>query len=171
MDSDNTDNNTTARIKPDMSGRGKEFLDMIQMLQHKEVTEGYLGINRCFRFSAAFSYPVIFRLQSTGTWTQITAMGFDVTQHDKTKQLVEEKFIVPKVCRKITRDSIVYYFADVIEHDSCFALYLHEKPSVYRKILFHGLIDDQELVFDEHLVMAVMEILDNRKSTSARDHQ
>ena len=157
------------RTEPDMSGRGNDFLNTIQILQNKEIHEGFLEAELHFRFSAAFRYPVIFKLQGAGAVPETVALAFDISQVDKTKQLVEEKFIVPKVCIKVTRNSIVNYLADVVEKNSNFALYLNKKPPTYEKLVFYPLTDNQKIVFNEHLVMAVIKILDERTKIKQRD--
>ena len=155
-------NNATEKSEPDMSGRGNDILNTIQLLQNKEIHVGYLKADLHFRYSTTFSYPVIFRLQGTGTVPETVALAFDISQADKTKQLVEEKFIVPKVCAKVSRNSIVNYFVDIVEKNSKFALYLNEKPPAYDKLAFYPLTDSQKIVFNQHLVMAVIKILDER---------
>jgi hypothetical protein len=166
-----TKNSETEKIEPDISGKGNDFLDTIQILQNKEIQDGYLEAKLHFSFSAAFSYPVVFRLQSTGMMTATTALAFDISQSDKTKQRVEEKFIVPQVCKKVTRDSILHYLASIVEKDIPFALFLHRKQLAYGKLTFYPLTDTQKIVFSEHLVMKIIEIVDKRKKSERQtDH-
>jgi hypothetical protein len=164
-----TKNSETEKSEPDISGKGNDFLDTIQMLQNKEIHEGYLKADLHFRFSAAFNYPIVFRLQGTGMTTETTALAFNISQTDKTKQLVEEKFIVPQVCKKLTRDSIVHYFASIVEKNIPFALFIHKKQPAYEKLTFFSLADAQKIVFSEHLVMAIIKIIDERKKIEQAD--
>jgi len=149
--------------EPDISGKGKDFLDTIQVLQNKEIHEGYLEAELHFRFGSAFCYPLIFKIQGMSAVPETIALAFDISQTDKTKQLVEEKLIVPRVCRNMTRDQVVEYLADIVETNSFFAFYLHKQPRTYEKLKFYPMIENQKIVFNEHLVMAIIKILDRRK--------
>ena len=160
MDKKNTEKESP---EPDMSGRGSDLLDTIQMIQDKEIHEGYFEAEIVFKHSATFGYPAVFKIQGSGSSLETIAIAFDTSQPDKTKQLVEDKFIVPQICKNITRDSIVDYFADIIEKDGNFALYINKRPSECENLTFYRMTDNQKVIFNEHLVMLIIKILDERK--------
>jgi hypothetical protein len=160
MDKKNTEQES---FESDMSGRGNDLLDTIQMIQNKQIHEGYFEAEIVLKHSATFGYPVVFKIQGSGSNLETIAIAFDISQPDKTKQLVEEKFIVPQVCKNIKRDSIVDYFADIVEKDGNFALYINKRPLECGNLTFYRMTDNQKIIFNEHLVMLIIKILDERK--------
>ncbi|MGB3479996.1 MAG: hypothetical protein WBB67_12670 [bacterium] len=160
MDKRNTEKENP---EPDMSGRGSDLLDTMQMIQNKQIHEGYFEAEIVLKHSATFGYPVVFKIQDSGSSLETIAITFDTSQPDKTKQLVEEKFIVPQVCKNMTRDSIVDYFTDIVEKDGNFALYINKRPLECENLTFYRMTDDQKVIFSEYLVMRIIKILDERK--------
>jgi hypothetical protein len=79
--------------------------------------------------------------------------------------LNRERIIVPEVCEAITREDFIKYFADIdiVERDGNFVVYIDKKPTGYEKLTFHILTDGQKVVFNEHLLMALIKVLDERK--------
>lgn len=157
-------NHKRSNCQPDISGNGSDLLNIVQVLQSKIIHEGYFQTDFLLKFSATFEYPAVFKLRSSGSILGTSAIAFDVKQKDKTKQLVEEKLIVPKVCKNITRDSLLCYLADVVEKNMNFVFYLSNKPSEYDTLTFYLIEENQNIVFTGHMIMAVIRILDERKN-------
>jgi hypothetical protein len=136
------------------------------VIQNKKIQQGYFHAELLLRYGVAFKYPAVFEIRGSGSVLETTAIAFDITQKDKTKQLVEEKLIVPKVCKNLCRDDLLWYLADIVRKESNFVLYVSEKPHKYDHLRFYALTENQRLVFNEHMILAIIQLLDARKKTT-----
>lgn len=159
----NKKNSATEAISPSWSGSGDDLFDTIQVLKNREIHDGYFEIDIVFKFSDTFKYPLVFEIKSSDSVVESIAIAFNVSEKDKTKWVIEERIIVPEVCEAITREDFIKYFADIVEKDGNFAVYIDKKPTEYEKLKFHNLTDEQKVVFNEHLFMAIIKVLDERK--------
>jgi len=159
----NKKNSVTEAISPSWSGSGDDLFDTIQVLKNREIHDGYFGIDIVFKFSDTFKYPLVFEIKSSDSVVESIAIAFNIPKKDKTKWAIEERIIVPEVCEAITREDFIKYFADIVEKDGNFAVYIDKKPTEYEKLKFHTLTDEQKVVFNEHLLMAIIKVLDERK--------
>lgn len=152
----NKKNSATETISPSWSGSGDNLFDTIQVLKNREIHDGYLEIDIAFRFSDTFKYLLVFEMKSSDSVVESIAIAFNIPEKDKTKWAIEERIIVPEVCETITREDFIKYFADIVEKDGNFAVYIDKKPTEYEKLKFHTLTDKQKVVFNEHLLMAII---------------
>ena len=159
----NKKNSATEVISPSWSGSGDDLFDTIQVLTNREIHDGYFEIDIVFKFSDTFKYPLVFEIKSSDSVVESIAIAFNIPKKDKTKWTIEERIIVPEVCKTITREDFIKYFADIVEKDGNFAVYIDRKPPEYKKLKFHNLTDEQKVVFNEHLFMAIIKVLDERK--------
>lgn len=159
----NKKNSATKTISPSWSGSGDDLFDTIQVLKNREIHDGYLEIDIIFKFSDTFKYPLVIEIKSSDSVVESITIAFNIPKRDKTKWAIEERIIVPEVCEAITREDFIKYFADIVEKDGNFAVYIDKKATEYEKLKFHTLTDEQKVVFNEHLVMAIMKVLDERR--------
>ena len=159
----NKKTSATEAISPSWSGSGDDLFDTIQVLKNREIHDGYFEIDIVFKFSDTFKYPLVFEIKSSDSVVESIAIAFYIPKKDKTKWIIEERIIVPEVCEAITREDFIKYFADIVEKDGNFAVYIDKKPTEYEKLRFHTLTDEQKVVFNEHLFMAIIKVLDERK--------
>jgi hypothetical protein len=159
----NKKNSATETISPSWSGSDGDLFDTIQVLKNREIHDGYFEIDIVFKFSDTFKYPLVFEIKSSDSVVESIAIAFNISEKDKTKWAIEERIIVPEVCEIITREDFIKYFADIVEKDGNFAVYIDKKPTEYEKLKFHTLTDEQKVVFNEHLFMAIIKVLDERK--------
>jgi hypothetical protein len=161
----NKKNSATKTISPNWSGTGDDLFDTIQVLTNREIHDGYFETDIVFKFSDTFKYPLVFEIKSSDSVVESITIAFNIPKRDKTKWAIEERIIVPEVCEAITREDFIKYFADIdiVERDGNFVVYIDKKPTEYEKLTFHILTDGQKVVFNEHLLMALIKVLDERK--------
>jgi hypothetical protein len=145
------------------SGSGDDLFDTIQIIKDKEFHDGYFETDVVFKFSDKFKYPLVLELKSSDSAVELTAIAFDISNIGKREQMIEQNIIVPKVCKIIVRDNFIDYFASIIEENGNFSIYIDNKPAKFEKLRFHSLTDAQKIVFNEHLVMAIAQLLDRKK--------
>jgi len=151
-------------VLPSWLGSGYDLFDTIQIIKGKNIQDGYLEIDLRFKFGDNFEYPIVFEIKSSVSGVDVVAIAFNISETDKTKWLIEEKVIVPKICNIITREDFINYFTDVVERNIDFALYINKKPWRYAKLKFYNLKDTQKIIFNEHFVMAITKVLDERRA-------
>lgn len=146
------------------SGSGDDLFITIQIIKDKEFHDGYFETDLLFKFNDKFKYPIVFELKSSDSAVELTAIAFDISNIGKREQMIEQNIIVPKVCKTIVKDNFIDYFASIIEENSNFSIYIDNKLAKFDKLRFHSLTDEQKIVFNEHLAMAIAQLLDKRKS-------
>jgi len=154
------------KIHPDLQGSGAELLDTFQIIRDKNFEAVYFEADLKFTFSKNFVYPIIFIFVKSDSTIISLAVAIDVSQTRSQKGLIEEMFIAPTVCEALTRDEIVGYFASIVERNASFAYYFNQKPPRCDARQFHHLSPNQQVVLNEHLALAIMRVLDERKKTS-----
>jgi hypothetical protein len=162
MDKNDVEKTSTAN----WSGSGDDLLDTIQIIKDKKIHDGYFETDFLFKFNDKFKYPLVFELRSSDSAVELTAIAFDTSNISKREQMIEQNIIVPKVCKLLLRDNFIDYFAGIIEENSNFSIYIDKKPAKFEKLRFHNLTDAQKIVFNEHLVMAIVQLLDKRKDNN-----
>jgi hypothetical protein len=155
-------NNTTK--EPDWQGSGSELLNTIRRVKDKMVRRGFLEIDLPYEFSDTFRYSVVIEVESSGSVIESVAIAFRIDKDmDATKSAIEESVIVPEVLSTFTRDNLMNYFADIVEKQSRLAFYLNRKPRKFENLKFYELTNEQKVVFNEFLVMAIEKVLIERK--------
>ena len=150
-------------VLPDWLGSGQDLFGTIQVIKGKRVKFGFLEIDLNFKFSDTFNYPIIFRLRSIDTEIVADAISFRINGSiDPARRVIEEKVIVPKVCRILKKCDFLGFFADVVHHDVDFAIYLNKTPRRLKDITVYDLNDDQKIVLNEKLVLQIARVLDER---------
>jgi hypothetical protein len=151
-------------ILPDWLGSGHDLFGTIQIMKGKNITRGFLEIDFDFKFSETFNYPIVFAIKSTNSDVEAYGVAFIIDREiDPAQRAIEENIIVPKVCSSLRHNDFIEFFADVIEKDVDFALYLNKTPKKFRSIKIFKLTEQQKIVLDERLAFAIAEILDKRK--------
>jgi hypothetical protein len=152
--------------KPDWQGNGSELLDTIRRVKDKAVRRGFLEIDLPYEFSDTFRYPVVIEVESSGSVIESIAIAFRIDKDmGAAKSTIEESIIVPEVLSAFTRDNLINYFADIVEKQSKLSFYLNKNPVKFKKLKFYKLTNEQKIVFNEFLIMAVERALEKRKQT------
>lgn len=160
----NNPNRKTGRvILPDWLGSGQDLFGTIQIIKGKQLESGYLEMDSDFRFSDAFNYPIVFRIRSGDGDIEIYAISFRINSDiSPAARAIEEKIIVPKVCKTITRQDLITFFADVVQRNVDFALYINEPPKKFQSLVVCELDSDQRLILNDRLIMKITMVLDER---------
>lgn len=148
---------------PDWLGSGHDLFGTIQIMKGKKIDKGFLEIDFDFKFSETFNYPIIFEIKSINSDIEASAVAFRIDEgKDAEKKSIEENVIAPKVCSTLRRRDFIKFFADVVEKNIDFALYINKMPKKFTGIKIYSLDEKQKFVFDEHLALAITDILDHR---------
>jgi hypothetical protein len=151
-------------ILPDWLGSGHDLFGTIQIIKGKTIAKGYLEIDFDFKFSEAFNYPIIFELKNINADIEAYAIAFRINdEKGPAQKAIEESVIAPKVCSILRRNDFVKFFADVVEKNIDFALYINKTPGKFKDIKIYSLTEDQKIIFNEKLVLAITEVLDRRR--------
>ena len=63
----------------------------------------------------------------------VSAIAFRINGNiDQATKSIEENIIAPKVCKSLQRRDFVEFFADIIEKNVDFALYLNKIPKKFK---------------------------------------
>ena len=152
-------------VLPDWLGSGQDLFGTIQIMKGKKITRGFLEIDSDFKFSETFNYPVVFEIESANFGIEAYGIAFRIDRKiGSAQRAIEENIIAPKVCSSLRHDDFIEFFADVIERDVDFALYLNKTPKKFKNIKIFKLTEQQRIVFDERLAFAIVEVLDKRKA-------
>jgi len=150
-------------VLPDWLGSGQDLFGTIQIIKGKLIKNGYLEMDTDFRFSDAFNYPIVFRIRSIDGDIEIYAISFRINSGiSGAARAIEEKIIAPKVCETITKQDLIQFFADIVQYDIDFALYINEVPRKFRDIMEFQLNDNQRMILNERLIMRITVVLDER---------
>lgn len=151
-------------ILPDWLGSGQDLFGTIQIMKGKKITRGFLEIDFDFKFSETFNYPIIFAIKSANSNVETYGLAFIIDREiDPAQRAIEENIIAPRVCSSLRHNDFIEFFADVIEKDVDFALYLNKTPRKFRSIKIFKLTEQQKIVLDERLAFAIADELDKRK--------
>ncbi len=163
MISSQAQDNMRKIILPDWLGSGQDLFGTIQIMQGKKIEKGFLEIDFDFKFSETFNYPIIFEIKSRNSNIEAYAIAFRIGEgKGDAHRVIEEQFIAPKVCSSLRLDDFIKFFADVVEKDIDFALYINRTPEKFKKIKIYALDEKQKIVFDQRLILSITEILDQR---------
>jgi hypothetical protein len=144
-------------ILPDWLGSGQDLFGTIQIIKGKRIDHGFLEIDFDFRFSDTFNYPIVFSVRSTKTDIEVYALSFRIDQDiDAATRAIEERIIAPKVCQTLTQNDFIRFFADVVQHNIDFALYINKTPKKLQKMTVFQLNTDQRFI------MRIAAVLDER---------
>ena len=150
-------------ILPDWLGSGQDLFGTIQIMQGKQITNGFLEIDFDFKFSETFNYPIVFKIKSVKAHIEAFSIAFRIDRDaDPAQRVIEENIIAPKVCDSLRYDDFVRFFAEVVEKNVDFALYLNKTPRRFESIKFYKLSGTQRLIFDEKLMLAIADIVSKR---------
>ena len=157
-------NNNKGVILPDWLGSGQDLFGTIQIMQGKQVANGFLEIDFDFKFSETFNYPIVFEIKSVKANIEAFAIAFRIDRDaDPAQRVIEENIIAPKVCDSLRQDDFIGFFAEVVEKNVDFALYLNKTPRRFASIKFFKLSDAQKIIFDEKLMFAIADVVDKRR--------
>ena len=152
---------TGSVVLPDWLGSGQDLFGTIQIIKGKRIANGYLEMDSDFRFSTAFNYPIVFVLRSRDADIEIYAISFringDITS---AARAIEERIILPKVCKTVAKDDMIKFFADIIQRDIDFALYINKTPKKFKNLTICELNDDQRIILDDRFLMQITMVLD-----------
>ncbi len=155
---------------PDWLSSGQDLFGTIQIIKGKKIELGYLEIDSEFTFSGTFNYPIIFIIRSSNSDIEADAIAFKIDKDkDTTQRAIEEHIIAPRVCNILRRDDFLQFFADVVEKDIDFALYLNKTPEKFKDLRIYKLNENQKIVFNERLILAITEVLDQRRANTESD--
>lgn len=150
-------------ILPDWLGSGHDLFGTIQIIKGKSIQYGYLEMDFNFKFSDTFNYPIIFGIRSVDADIVAHAIAFRINGTiDPAQRAIEERVIAPKVCQTLKQHDFICFFADVVQNNIDFALYINKTPRRFKDIIIYALNDDQKLVLNERLLMKIAEVLDER---------
>jgi hypothetical protein len=150
-------------VLPDWLGSGQDLFGTIQVIKGKQIDHGFLEIDFDFRFSDTFNYPIVFSVRSIKTDIEIFALSFRINGDiNGATRAIEERIIAPKVCKTLTKNDFVRFFADVVQHNIDFALYINKTPKKFQKMAVFQLNEDQRFILDERLIMRIAAVLDER---------
>jgi hypothetical protein len=152
-------------VLPDWLGSGQDLFGTIQIIKGKKIADGFLEMDFDFRFSDAFNYPIVFSIRSTDGDIEVFAISFRINGDiNETTRAIEEKVIAPKVCKILTQMDFIRFFADVVQNNIDFALYLNKTPKKFQGIAKFPLDDDQRVILDDRLIMKIAAELDERSA-------
>ena len=155
-------------ILPDWLGRGQDLFETIQIIKGKKINKGFLVTDTDFKFGEAFSYPIIFEIKSTKADIESSGIAFRIGEEvEAAKKTIDESFIIPVLCRVLRPNNFVNFFADVVEKDVDFAFYINKTPKEFRDIKIYRLNEIQKIIFDEHLILEITEVLDKRTNVQS----
>lgn len=156
--------NNKSVILPDWLGSGQDLFGTIQIMQGKQITDGFLEIDFDFKFSETFNYPIIFKIKSADAHIEAFGIAFRIDREaDPAQRVIEENIIAPKVCDSLRHDDFIRFFAEVVEKNVDFALYLNKTPRRFEGIRFFKLSDAQRIIFDEKLMLAIADVVDKHR--------
>jgi hypothetical protein len=148
---------------PDWLSSGQDLFGTLQIIRGKQIDQGYLEVDFDFRFSDTFNYPIIFNIRSMNGDIEAYAISFRIRdEKDVAERVIDERFIAPKVASILTINDFIGFFADVVQKDIDFALYINKTPEKFKKLNVYQLNPKQRIVFNEHFIMAITEVLDRR---------
>lgn len=157
-------NKTKGVILPDWLGSGEDLFGTIQIMQGKQINNGFLEIDFDFKFSESFNYPIVFEIKNVEANIEAFGIAFRIDREaDPSQRVIEENIIAPKVCSSLRRDDFIKFFADVVEKNVDFALYLNKTPRRFRSIKFFKLSDEQKIIFNQKLMLAIADVVDKRR--------
>jgi hypothetical protein len=163
MTHDNHGLKTGRVILPDWLGSGQDLFGTIQIIKGKMIESGYLEVDSDFRFSDAFNYPIVFRIRSLNGEIEIYAISFRVNGDiSAAARVIEERIIVPNVCKTITKQDLITFLADVVQRNVDFALYINKTPKKFKNITVCELGSDQRIILNDRLIMQITVVLDER---------
>jgi hypothetical protein len=120
-------------------------------------------MDSAFRFSDAFNYPIVFKIRSQNGDIEIYALAFRINGDiSSAARAIEERIIVPEVCKTITKQDMVKFLADVVQRNVDFALYINKTPRRFKNIAVCDLEGDQRIILNERLIMQITVVLDER---------
>lgn len=152
-------------VLPDWLGSGQDLFGTIQIIKGKQFESGFLEMDFDFRFSDTFNYPIIFGVRSVKTDIEIHAISFRIDGSiNEAMRAIEERIIAPKVCQTLTKDDFIRFFADVVQRNIDFALYINKTPRKFQGITVFQLNEDQRIILDERLIMKIAAVLDERSA-------
>ncbi len=152
-------------ILPDWLGSGQDLFGTIQIMKGKQIARGFLEIDFDFRFSESFNYPIVFEIRSVHSNLEAFGIAFRIDREaDPAQRAIEENIIAPKVCSSLRLDDFIKFFADVVEKNVDFAIYLNKAPRRFKNIKFFKLSEEQKIVLNERLMIAITEAVDRRKT-------
>jgi hypothetical protein len=152
-------------VLPDWLGSGQDLFGTIQIMKGKQITRGFLELDFDFKFSETFNYPIVFEIKNLGADIEAFGIAFRIDREaDPAQRFIEENIIAPKVCNSLRKIDFVNFFAEVIDKNVDFALYLDKTPRRFEGIRFIKLNSEQILVFDEKMMFAISEALDRKKN-------
>lgn len=150
-------------ILPDWLGSGQDLFGTIQIMRGKQIKRGFLELDFDFKFSETFNYPIVFEIKSLESDIEAYGIAFRIDREaDPAQRAIEENIIAPKVCSSLRRDDFIKFFADVVSKNVDFALYLNKTPRRFKNIKFFKLNEEQKIVLNERLMLAISEELDKR---------
>ncbi len=160
-------NNRGKSTLPDWLSSGQDLFGTIQIIKGKKIDVGYLEIDSEFKFSKTFNYPIIFIIKSSNSDIEADAIAFKIDEDKgKTERAIEESIIAPHVCNILRREDFLKFFAEVVEKDIDFALYINKTPEKFKDLKIYQLNENQKIVFNERLILAISEILDRQKKNA-----
>jgi len=152
-------------ILPDWLGSGQDLFGTIQIMKGKQINRGFLEIDFDFKFSETFNYPIVFEIKSAYSNIEIFGIAFRIDREvDPAQRAIEENIIAPKVCSSVRRTDFINFLAEVVEKNVDFALYLNKTPRRFKNIKFFDLSEEQKIVLDERLMLAIADVVDRRKA-------
>jgi hypothetical protein len=157
-------NNKKDTALPDWLSSGQDLFGTIQIIRGKSIQKGFLEIDFDFKFSETFNYPIIFEIKSSNADIVADAIAFRIDgEIDPARKAIEESIIAPKICSTLRKNDFINFFADVVEKDVNFALYINKMPEKFKDIKIYNLSETQKIVFNDRFIFAITEALDKRK--------
>jgi len=157
-------NRNKVNNEPDWQGSGSELLGAIQIIKDKVISGGFLEIGFSYEFNDVSRYPIVIEIKGSGSVVESVAIAFKIdNKMNATQKTIGKKFNASAAFNAFKRNDFINYFADTVEKQSNFAFYINKTPAKFKNLKFHKLMDKQKIVFNEHLVTAILKVLDERK--------
>jgi hypothetical protein len=149
---------------PDWLGSGQDLFGTIQIIKGKKIDNGFLEVDYDFKFSEQFNYPIVFRIISVNADIEACAIAFRIGgSSGSSHKSIEENIIAREVCSLLNRYDFIKFFADIVEQNIDFALYINKTPKKFQDMKMYKLNSAQKIVLNEKLVFEITDVLDRRK--------